>query len=107
VSCCGAVEGEAAARASTLPGRCRRIAGWIVPSATLAVLPKCPLCIAAYLAIGTGLGVSLSTATYLRMALIILCIASLSYLAGGQLMRIVKVRMSSILGEAERLHSRL
>jgi len=70
---------------------CLDIAGWIVPSVLLALMPTCPACLAVYLAGATGLGLSLSTAAYVRASLLILCITSLLYLAVRRLRRFVVV----------------
>jgi hypothetical protein len=50
-----------------------------VPSAILVLLPKCPACIVAYLAMGAGIGVTLSTAATLRVTLLVFCVACLAY----------------------------
>ncbi|MDB6004440.1 MAG: hypothetical protein JWR15_1427 [Prosthecobacter sp.] len=49
-------------------------AGWIIPGVMLALLPKCPLCLAAWLSLALGISMSSSTATLLHSLLITLCI---------------------------------
>jgi hypothetical protein len=52
-----------------------RVAGTILPGIVLALMPKCPACIVVYAAIFTGLGISLTAATYLWTGAIVLCVA--------------------------------
>jgi hypothetical protein len=65
-------------------------AGWIVPSILLALVPKCPMCVAAYIALVTGVSITLSTASIVRTSMIVVSIATLMYVAGRRLLRLVK-----------------
>ena len=61
----------------------RRGAGktsWVVPGILLVFLPKCPLCLAAYIALATGVSISTVTATWLRWLLIVFCVGTLGWL---------------------------
>jgi hypothetical protein len=59
--------------------RLRDFAGWVAPGAALAIVPKCPACVAAYIALATGVGVSMTTAADIRIALIAACVAALAF----------------------------
>jgi hypothetical protein len=77
-SCCHGNSTQA-----TTASPARRVAGstkWIIPTAVLALLPKCPMCVAAYITLVTGLGVSISAATWIRSGVIIMCVGALTFL---------------------------
>jgi len=65
------------------------IAGWIIPGAILALLPKCPLCLAAYVAVWTGIGLSFPVATHLRAVLVLLCVGLILFLAARNTRRLI------------------
>ena len=54
---------------------------WLVPGGLLVLMPKCPVCVAGYVALLTGVGISIPAASGLRFFLIAACIAALAVLA--------------------------
>lgn len=48
-----------------------------LPAIVLALLPKCPACFAAYLALATGISLSVAAASVLRTLLIGACVVAL------------------------------
>jgi hypothetical protein len=74
-------------KACCVKRRGKEVASWLVPGGLLVLIPKCPVCFAAYIAAFTGLGLSIPAATGLRVALITLCVLSLAFLATRLLLR--------------------
>lgn len=67
------------------PPKARRWRGirkttWTIPGILLLLMPKCPICLAAYIAMGTGISIPIAAATWLRGSLIVLCIVALVWL---------------------------
>ena len=85
IACCDAASVR---KTPTWMRRVREVFAWVLPGAILVLVPKCPACLAAHVTLWTGLGLSLSTATYLRWVLLFFCVASLLFLIVKRLDRI-------------------
>jgi len=86
LSCCQTAANAARKDAKTADGKGRpssakqrgfALAKFSLPTLILALLPKCPACFAAYVALETGISVSFQVASVLRSALIAICVAAL------------------------------
>jgi hypothetical protein len=60
-----------------LAKRLLKVARLSLPAVVLALLPKCPACLAAYVALGTGISLSVAAAALLRSILTAACGAAL------------------------------
>jgi hypothetical protein len=56
----------------------------------LVLTPKCPACVVAYVAVFTGLGMSLTVAAYLRTGVITLAVIALAWITTVALWRCVR-----------------
>ena len=65
----------------TRSSRIREAAGWVVPGALLALMPKCPMCLVAYVALCSGLTMSCSSAHILMRVLTVFCVGALALCA--------------------------
>lgn len=83
---------------ATLARRCAGAIRWIAPGALLAVMPKCPACLAGYVAIWTGIGLSVPAAGRFRTLAIALCVISLSYLAVTRVRRLMASTLAAAAG---------
>lgn len=83
-SCC---EVAVKRRPSTWTGRTGELLAWALPGALLALMPKCPACVAAYVALWTGVGLPFAAASWLRWTLLVVCAASLFFLFARRVIR--------------------
>lgn len=75
-NCCGNHKLSGAPKTARRLGA---IAEWLLPSTALALLPKCPMCVAAYVALGTGLAMTPASAALLLRTVTLICISSLAF----------------------------
>lgn len=61
--------------------RFSKAAASILPGALLALLPKCPLCVAAWLTAVTGVGFSASGAAWVRGVFVVFWVAAVAFAA--------------------------
>jgi hypothetical protein len=101
-ACCAAADER---KTPNWSRRARKILAWVVPSAVLVSVPKCPACLAAYVTLWTGLGLSLSVAKYLRWVLLLVCVASLLFLIAVRLVHMGAI-FRSFKRETERCNTR-
>ncbi|HLK06462.1 MAG TPA: hypothetical protein VKV30_00910 [Candidatus Angelobacter sp.] len=108
-TCCSTVISPArniankAADGETHPSSAKRrglaLAKFSLPTLILALLPKCPACFAAYIAL-TGVSVSVADASTLRWTLVAICVAALVAALASSFRAMPKQRLLS----GHRLH---
>ena len=81
--CCSQGRSGAAARVA-------EVSGWAASGALLVLMPKCPACLAGYVLLFTGVGLSFPAATAVRWSLIGLCVAIMVALGARTVLRAVR-----------------
>jgi hypothetical protein len=91
---CCCERGANAPRSPRSPGvrRLLGIIGWLLPSAGLVLMPKCPLCLAAWIGVATGIGLSVAEATHLRLGLFVVYAAALLFLMANRVRHWIAAR---------------
>jgi hypothetical protein len=85
-ACCCRGDGHKLRRASRTHSRnFWECAGGAASIGVWVLMPKCPVCLAAYVALWTGLGLSFATAQYVRWSLLLLSATALHYLVAKRL----------------------
>jgi hypothetical protein len=82
------------------------LAGWLLPGATLVLLPKCPICVAVYVALLSGASISIATASNIRTSLLILCVGALLCLALKRLCQLASRKYRTFQNPTCKSHAR-
>lgn len=64
--------------------------GALLSGLLIILIPKCPMCLAAYIAVGTGIGVSFTVAGYIKIMMIAICVVSFFYFVFKRRRRMLK-----------------
>jgi hypothetical protein len=72
--------------------RGRELAAGALSIGVWALMPKCPICLAAHVALWTGLGLSFAEAMYFRWSLLFLSGALLSFVIVKRVRRVLAAR---------------
>ena len=67
--------------ARRIAGQISKLSASILPGAALVFLPKCPLCLAAWLTFATGISFSAADAVWLRGSVVLLWVAVVALIA--------------------------
>lgn len=94
-------ESDNAPRPASRWRRGGEFAGWIIPSVTLVLLPKCPACVAMYVALFSGVGISVASASNLRTSLLILSVAAVLGLALKPLRRLASQNKTRSMAQTQ------
>ena len=81
--CCVGGTGERTASSpSASPWlRGRTVGKMLVSGVAFMLVPKCPACLAAYIALVSGIGISMTAAVYLRSSMLLLSASAILFLA--------------------------
>ena len=85
-SCCVA-DGRSSLPTRSKVRRAKDAGEWGAPTLVLFLLPKCPICVAVYVATFTGIGLSIEAATWVRNSMLAVCVLAVVLLAARLLRR--------------------
>ena len=84
--------GESTVGAGRWRGRVGAAAQWAGPLVVLALIPKCPACVAGYVLLFTGIGMTFAAAAAVRTGVVAVCAAAVVGLIAREVYRFTRGR---------------